>query len=176
MDAGRLVPRRNLRMGWVMKRNRAVAAVAGIAVAGVAVISGCGITHHDAVAPAPAASAVSSKVHQVSARPMARSASAIKTAKASGHASPHPSTTPPPPPPPTRHWRGWNRPAGRPRRRSMMISIPWPAIWRPKVSRRPSPITWPSRPTPASCGEKRSGSSLTRLFCRQLTWPGTSKC
>jgi hypothetical protein len=77
-----------------MKQNRAVAAVAGIAVAGVAVISGCGITHHDAVTPAPSASATSSKVHQVSAHPTARSASAIKTPKASGLASPHPSTTP----------------------------------------------------------------------------------
>ena len=77
-----------------MKRNRFVAAVSGVAVAGVAVISGCGIAHHDAVAPAHSASAVPSKVHQVSARPMARSASAIKTPKASGHASPRPSTTP----------------------------------------------------------------------------------
>jgi hypothetical protein len=79
-----------------MKRNRTVAAVAGVAVAGVAVISGCGIAHHDAVTPAHSANAVSSKVHQVSARPMATSASAIKTPKASGHASPHPSTTPTP--------------------------------------------------------------------------------
>jgi hypothetical protein len=77
-----------------MKRNRAVAAVAGVAVAGAAVISGCGITHHDAVTPAHSANAVPSKVHQASARPMAKSASAIKTPKASGHASPHPSTTP----------------------------------------------------------------------------------
>ena len=77
-----------------MKRNRAVAAVAGVAVAGVAVISGCGITHHDGVTPAHSASATSSKVHQVNARPMTRSASAIKTPRASGHASPHPSTTP----------------------------------------------------------------------------------
>ena len=77
-----------------MKRNRAVAAVGGVAVAGVAVISGCGITHHDGVTPAHSASATSSKVHQVNARPMTRSASAIKTPRASGHASPHPSTTP----------------------------------------------------------------------------------
>jgi len=77
-----------------MQRNRAVAAVAGVAVAGVAVISGCGITHHDAVTPAHSASAVSGKIHQVSARPMARSASTIKTPKTSGHAGPHPSTTP----------------------------------------------------------------------------------
>ncbi len=79
-----------------MKRNRAVAAVAGVTVAGVAIISGCGITHHDAVTPAPSPSAVSSKVHQVNSRPMARSASATKTPTASGHASPHPSATPTP--------------------------------------------------------------------------------
>jgi len=89
-----------------MKRNRAVAAAAGIAVAGVAVISGCGITHHDAATPADSASAAPSKVNRVSARPMTPSASAIKTSKASPsasavktskasrHASPHPSTTP----------------------------------------------------------------------------------
>ena len=77
-----------------MKRNRTVAAVAGVAVAGVAVISGCGTTHHDAIAPAHSASAVSSKAHQVSARPTAKSASATKTPKASGHASPRPSATP----------------------------------------------------------------------------------
>ena len=77
-----------------MKRNRAVAAVAGIAVAGVAVISGCGITHHDAAAPADSASAAPSKVNRVSARPMTPLASAVKTSKASRHASPHPSTTP----------------------------------------------------------------------------------
>ena len=88
-----------------MKRSRAVAAVAGIAVAGVAVISGCGITH-DAATPADSASAAPSKVNRVSARPMTPSASAIKTSKASPsasavktskasrHASPHPSTTP----------------------------------------------------------------------------------
>ena len=89
-----------------MKRSRAVAAVAGIAVAGVAVISGCGITHHDAATPADSASAAPSKVNRVSARPMTPSASAIKTSKASPsasavktskasrHASPHQTTTP----------------------------------------------------------------------------------
>jgi len=77
-----------------MKRNRLVATVAGVTVAGAAVISGCGITHHDTVTPAHSPSATSSKVHQVSAPPMTRSASTIKTPKASGHASPHPSTTP----------------------------------------------------------------------------------
>ena len=76
-----------------MKRNRAVAAVAGIAVAGVAVISGCGITH-DAATPADSASAAPSKVNRVSTRPITPSASAVKTSKASRHASPHPSTTP----------------------------------------------------------------------------------
>jgi len=88
-----------------MKRNRAVAAVAGIAVTGVAVISGCGITH-DAATPADSASAAPSKVNRVSTRPItpsasavktskaSPSASAVKTSKASRHASPHPSTTP----------------------------------------------------------------------------------
>jgi hypothetical protein len=77
-----------------MKRNRVVAAVAGVTVAGVAVISGCGTAGHDGATPAHSASATSSKVHQVSARPMTRPASAIKTLRASGHASPHPSATP----------------------------------------------------------------------------------
>ena len=89
-----------------MKRNRFLATVAGVTVAGVAVISGCGIAHHDAVTPAHSAGAVPSKAHQVSARPMARSASAIKTSKASGHASPHPSTARTASPDPSLVWLG----------------------------------------------------------------------
>ena len=46
----------------------------------------------------------------------------------------------------------------------MMTSIPWPVILETESRRRPSPITWSSRPMPASRGEKRSGSSLARLL------------
>ena len=59
-----------------MKLNRVTTAIAGVTVAGVAVVSGFGVTHHHAVTPTHSASAVSSQVHRVTSSPTARSASA----------------------------------------------------------------------------------------------------
>jgi len=68
-----------------MKLNRVSAAVAGSAVAGVAVLSGFGIAHHQAGTAAHSAGAVSSTVHRVSDSPTARSASAINLPQESSH-------------------------------------------------------------------------------------------
>jgi len=59
-----------------MKLNRVPVAISGVAVAGVAIVSGLGVTHHHAVTAAYSASAGSSTVHQVSS-PGTRPASAI---------------------------------------------------------------------------------------------------
>jgi hypothetical protein len=58
------------RESQAMNTNRAAAAIAGIAIAGAAVISGLGITHHHAVTATHSATTVSSQVHRA-ARPSA---------------------------------------------------------------------------------------------------------
>jgi hypothetical protein len=59
-----------------MKLNRVSVAISGVAVAGVFVVSGLGVTHHYAVTPAHSASAASGQVHRVTSSPTARSAPA----------------------------------------------------------------------------------------------------
>jgi hypothetical protein len=49
-----------------MRTNRVAAAISGIAIAGVAVISGLGITHHHAVTVTHSVTTVSSQVHRAS--------------------------------------------------------------------------------------------------------------
>jgi hypothetical protein len=74
-----------------MKLNRAAAAISGVAVAGVAVVSGVGVTHHQAATAAHSASAAASQVHQVSNSPASRPTSAINRASGDGNRTSLPS-------------------------------------------------------------------------------------
>ena len=85
------------------------------AVAGIAVLSGFGLTHHHTATATHTATAAASTVHQVSHTPTATAA--------------HPARAATPPrtrPPPTRPWCGWPQPAARPRSRSTTRSPPSP--------------------------------------------------
>jgi hypothetical protein len=71
-----------------VKVNRATAAISGIAIAGVAVTSGFGITHHQSVTSHHAASAISGQPHQVSNTPTHRVGQATAAARPASSTDP----------------------------------------------------------------------------------------
>ena len=137
------------------------------AVAGIAVLSGFGLTHHHTATATHTATAAVSTVHPVSHTPAATAAHLAAARRR---------TPPRTRPPPTRPWYGWPQPAARPRSRSTTRSPPSPPTSKSRTGRRPSPTTSSSKPTPAPSAPRRTRSSPPRRCSRPSTGPPTSTC